>query len=442
MSGKYQLLEPLGTGSTGAVYLARHQSLELLCAIKIVPKQSEFSNFLLSEAQLLKLFNHSSIPRLYDLEQDDTNFYLVEEYIDGIRLDVFLLQQSRISLQTYLHIIHQLLEIFRYLHQQVPAPVLYLDLKPEHILLCGDEVKLIDFSISTSMHSNEILTHQFGNLFASPPECIRGQAPTITTDIFCIGTLMNYLSNYLSEDLPKSIRNIINKSAHESPAERFETVALLQEALQQYTKEEQTCLSHKIAVIGSHRGCGSTFLSIQLTSILNAYGFETAYFEKNHNNSLISMATYLPFSEQEGLYRYHHFKGYPFYGPGILLPPKEWKYEIHDFGNDISIEQLLDYDLIIFSCHNAYWQREWNEAFFKKLSLYQDRLLVICNECNRTTANYYANEFEMPVIRIPYHESPFQVSHDLANQILQLLKLKGRRQLFYLKRKKIKNKKS
>ena len=133
---KYEMIKDLGTGSSGSVTLVRHISMDQERALKKVPKSSAFSESALSEARLLKSLEHPSIPRIFDFEEDDAFYYIVEEYIDGETLDSFLLHQQLISPGLFFNICEQLCNVFIYLHTQISTPIIYRDLKPEHIIVC------------------------------------------------------------------------------------------------------------------------------------------------------------------------------------------------------------------------------------------------------------------------------------------------------------------
>ena len=97
LSGRYEILDTLGHGNDGIVYLVRHQSLEMNRALKLFPKKGAPSLFAISEAKILKTVQHPGIPTIYDFEEDESFFYLVEEYIQGVSLEEFLLHQQSIS---------------------------------------------------------------------------------------------------------------------------------------------------------------------------------------------------------------------------------------------------------------------------------------------------------------------------------------------------------
>ena len=87
---KYEIIRPLGTGSFSTVYLVRHISLDQERAIKIIPHDQVLSASELTEAQLLKSLSHPGIPQIFDIEEDESNFYIVEEYIVGDSLEHIL----------------------------------------------------------------------------------------------------------------------------------------------------------------------------------------------------------------------------------------------------------------------------------------------------------------------------------------------------------------
>ena len=113
-------------------------------AIKQIPRKEADATPVLSEALLLKNLKHPGIPIVFDLEEDEKNIYVIEEYIAGESLEAFALHQSKISEKKIIQIGIQLCDILIYLHGQKPSPLLYLDMKPEHIFLCAGQVRLVD----------------------------------------------------------------------------------------------------------------------------------------------------------------------------------------------------------------------------------------------------------------------------------------------------------
>ena len=428
--GKYEVLSSLGAGSFSTVYLSRHIHLECYRAIKLIPKKKSTIDSL-SEAQLLKSLHHPGIPTIYDIEQDAQYYYIIEEYIDGESLEEFLLHQSHISLHTFYDICLQLCEIFRYLHTFRPTPILYLDLKPEHIIVCGMKVKLIDFNVSTFLSNSGNIYHLYGNQEFSAPELFSGKQPDFLSDIYSIGKIMDYLSKYLDTSVSPQIHKIINKAMNSKPSHRFETVDALISAIEtQKNLLNQPRSRKNIAVIGSHAGCGSTHLAISITSILNYMGYNTIYYQCNTEDSL-QQVPYIPsfMKESDGLFTYRYFKGYPFYGVGIHLPNDTTDICIYDYGSSLPPEDM-ELDTILYICSNNIWH--WYTILQKGESLlrFGDRLKIICNLGQKKTMHMFSTFFSKSVFHYPYDTDTFVVNSSKVSFVTKLLQIKRRNRLF------------
>ena len=430
--GKYEILSLLGSGSFGSVYLSKHLHLECYRAIKLIPRTANLPITLLSEAQLLKSMHHPGIPIIYDIEQDTSNFYIIEEYVEGESLEDFLLHQSNISPEYFLKICLQLCDIFRYLHTLTPSPVLYLDLKPEHIIVCGTQIKLLDFNVATFLSSLGNIFNLFGNEDYSAPELFAGSIPSPLCDIYSIGKIMQYMIPFVNPPLPPNIHQIIHKAAHAEPARRFETVDQLISALKkQQTLFQQPHLRKTIAIIGSHPGCGCTHIAFSIVCALNYMGYSAIYYEKNNNHSLRQLLQFHPgATEHDGLVSYGFFQGYPNYGPGILLPCATESISVFDYGNALPTEDF-DSDLIVYVCGNDLWHMQ--NAIDKGDSLFSTygALKIVCNMGQVSTMHLFAKRFTVPVIHYPYRTNPFRVDASLKRFVLSLLQLKRRNCLFF-----------
>ncbi len=429
--GKYELISLLGTGSFGTVYLSKHIILECYRAIKLIPKDGA-ADSLLKEAQLLKSLNHPGIPIIYDIEQDDSFFYLIEEYAEGESLEEFLLHQKHISPSTFLDLSLQLCDIFRYLHSFKPSPILYMDLKPEHIIVCGMQLKLIDFNVATYLSNLGNIYNLFGNQDFAAPELFSGELPNLYSDIYSIGKMMQYLSNYVDVHLSPKLHNIITKAVDTNPACRYETVDELISAIEtQKNMLNQPHLHKKIAVIGSHAGCGATHLAMMLTSTLNYMGYKTIYYEKDQKNSLsLSFQMLSSSKEKHGMIFYRYFLGFPFYGPEILLPHIDADIIVDDYGDSIPLDMLVDYNHVLYVCSNSLWHRY---EVLKKASLYfslSDKLKIICNMGQKNTLHQLSKYFSKSVYNYPYDTDPFLIDTQKISFVSHLLQLKRRNRLF------------
>ena len=430
--GKYEIISTLGTGSFGTVYLSKHHILGCYRAIKTIPKTTSTTASLLHEAQLLKSLHHPAIPCLYDIEEDDNAYYLIEEFVEGESLDQFLLHQTTISQSTFLDFSLQLCNIFQYLHNLKPSPILYLDLKPEHIIVCGMQIKLIDFNVATFLSNLGNISLLFGNEAFSAPELISGK-PTLQSDIYSIGKLLQYLSKHVDTRISPKIHQLLQKATAEQSDHRLETVDELIAAMEQEKIfSTHTHTRKKIAIVGSHTGSGATHIAFSLVSTLNYMGYKSFYFEQNTENSLRNSIPFLsPAKEIDGLICYRYFKGYPLYGPAISISADTTEaLSVYDYGNSLPPDDV-DFDAILLVCSNASWR--WHEAFLKGelLKKSSSNLIIICNMGQKYTLHCFCKQFSQEVYYYPYEVNPFSITSNKVSFFSKLLQIKRRNPLFF-----------
>lgn len=146
---RYQIIEKLGQGGMGAVYLAWDQSLETRVAVKsnFNPAPESVDQFL-KEAQLLAGLRHPNLPRVTDYFVIGKEQFLVMDFIPGDDLGKRLSEEGAQSLEDVLSWAGQLGDALAYMHRQQP-PVTHRDIKPANIKLTPDgQVILVDFGIA------------------------------------------------------------------------------------------------------------------------------------------------------------------------------------------------------------------------------------------------------------------------------------------------------
>lgn len=431
LSGRYQILETLGQGSDGIVYLARHLSLESDRAIKVFPKNAAPSLFKISEANILKAIRHPGIPIIYDLEEDESSYYLVEEYIQGESLAQFLLHQQSISRNLFFQFCEQLCSIFHYLHSLCTNPIIYRDLKPEHIMVCGMQLKLIDFSVSSFISDSENDFTHFGNMAFSAPELRQRCKASPSSDLYSIGKVMEFMARYTDTALSQNILTIIQKATHAEPELRYETVEQLASAIQQANDNTgRMHLRQTIAVIGSHSGCGTTHIAISLVCALNALGQTAVYYEKNSTDALRTAVRHMPrMRERDGCYFCGCFVGYPLYGEGVEVPTPSAGIAVLDYGCEIP-SSFAAADRILFVCGGAVWRRFDIFTPDQLPKSWKERLHIAANLCDRKSAVHYAKAYQAPVYLYPFDTDPFAPSADKKRFVGWLNYRKGARGIF------------
>ncbi len=121
IGGRYKIVQHLGGGGFGQTYLAedRHRSTQFLCAIKHLkpqvsdPAATRFAKRLFErEAEVLeRLGNHNRIPKLFGYFEENQEFYLVQEFIEGRDLKQELRRQGQFSEAQVASLLHETLGI-------------------------------------------------------------------------------------------------------------------------------------------------------------------------------------------------------------------------------------------------------------------------------------------------------------------------------------------
>ncbi|MEP6809076.1 MAG: serine/threonine-protein kinase, partial [Chthoniobacterales bacterium] len=225
--GQYQLLEIVGCGGMGTVYLAERadQQFKMRVAIKLIKRGMDTDAVLRRfqhERQILASLEHPNIARLLDGGTTDDGLpYFVMEYIKGERIDHYAQQQS-LSITARLELFRQVCSAVSYAHQHL---VVHRDLKPSNILVTSDGVpKLLDFGIAKIIQADgaEALATMTMLPAMTPeyasPEQIEGTPATTLSDVYSLGAVLYEL---LSGCPPYRLEN-------RSPQELTKTITTIQ----------------------------------------------------------------------------------------------------------------------------------------------------------------------------------------------------------------------
>lgn len=184
---RYEIVEVIGQGGMGCVYLALDRHLEgRRCAVKeVMPPPGGIPGIVEAtrrqfrqEAQVLARLDHPNLPRVYDFFAAGDRDYLVMDYVAGQDLQSIItdarqrgrfLPESQVLLWA-----EQLCDALTYLHNQTP-PVLHRDIKPANVKLTpAGIIKLVDFGLVRALEPEELQTvtvmHGVGSLPYTPLE--------------------------------------------------------------------------------------------------------------------------------------------------------------------------------------------------------------------------------------------------------------------------------
>lgn len=264
IDGRFRILEKLGEGAMGQVFLCNDTKLDRKVAVKLlVPGASHLSvqRFHI-EAKSLAQSNHKNILSIMDFGAAGSRLYLVVEYIDGVSLASIIQKNGAIPLADALPIILQICEGLGYAHER---KILHRDIKPSNVMLMKNkddkfDVKLVDFGLAKQVESDQYLT-KTGRAMGTPPymspETVGGQELDERSDIYSLGCLIfemltgtppflgptsietmtmhvrepaPSLFEYSDIAFPPRVEAIVGKCLKKDPAERYQKAKQLAEA--------------------------------------------------------------------------------------------------------------------------------------------------------------------------------------------------------------------
>lgn len=253
---KYRILSKVGQGGMSTVYLAINEKANKPWAIKEVRKDG-IQNFevvrqsLIVETDLLKKLKHENLPSIVDIIDQDDNFLIVMDYIEGVTLDKVVKEFGAQKQEDVVNWAIQLCDVLCYLHSRKP-PIIYRDMKPSNIMLKYDgSVVLIDFGTAREYKERASGdTACLGTQGYAAPEQFGGHGQTdARTDIYCLGATMYHLLTghnpaeppyemypitHWNASLSSGLEGIILKCTQKNPQDRYQSAEELMYALQNY----------------------------------------------------------------------------------------------------------------------------------------------------------------------------------------------------------------
>jgi hypothetical protein len=257
--GKFELVEEIGRGNMGRVFLGHDPYVDRRIAIKLAHAEqlrdetsgAQYRKQFFNEAHTAGLLTHPSIVSIYDAGVDGEDCYIVMEYVEGGRtLKEHCRIDSLLSIEKVVEVIFKIAKALDYAHRQ---GVIHRDIKPSNVLLGPDlDVKLGDFGIAYLSRQESTGTMPMA-MIGSPrymsPEQLNEDALTTQTDIFSLGVMMYELltgrhpfaadsfsrlihrilnedpppMRSLRADVPESLEEIVRKAMAKNTAERYST---------------------------------------------------------------------------------------------------------------------------------------------------------------------------------------------------------------------------
>ena len=270
--GRYELLEKLGTGAMGMVFLCRDRISGVQYALKMVPpelaRDEDAMESVKSNFQLVHNLKHPNIASVDFLDCDEHGaYFLIMEYVQGVNLSRWIREKwnkGGPSLEEVAAIVKQIASALDYAHAE---KVLHRDVKPANVMIDGGgRVKVLDFGLASKVRSS--LTNLSLNPVNSsgtpnylPPEQFKAQYPRPASDQYALAVLTyEMLSGHLPfesgnfevlrsaviNDEPEEIENVpdaawqaIRRAMSKKPSERFASCGEFSAALTAESSQRQ-----------------------------------------------------------------------------------------------------------------------------------------------------------------------------------------------------------
>ena len=279
--GSYRVLESLGSGGMGQVYLAEHTMLSRRVALKVLPPEmashpEKIARFE-REAKAVASLSHPGIVTLYSIEEADGVRFLTMEHVEGETLSKQIPPRG-FAMERLLSLAIALSDAVSSAHRQ---GVLHRDLKPENIMLAADgRLKVLDFGLAKlrydSPEEGDQTTREtqsvtqdgriVGTVAYMSPEQAQGLPVDSRSDIFTLGILLyematgerpfrgntnlSVLSSILKDsprpvselrdDIPKPLARMIQRALEKRPEDRYQSASDLRRDLEDLKRDVDT----------------------------------------------------------------------------------------------------------------------------------------------------------------------------------------------------------
>ncbi|WP_214269311.1 Stk1 family PASTA domain-containing Ser/Thr kinase [Staphylococcus pseudoxylosus] len=266
---RYKVTKKLGGGGMSRVYLAEDSILKRSVAIKAIripsgEKEEAIKRFE-REVHNLTQLSHDNIVNVFDVTEDDENFYLVMEYIEGLTLSEYIQKNHPLDVDTILNFINQIINGIKHAHD---TKIVHRDIKPQNILVDKNQtLKILDFGIAKALSETTMTetNHVLGTVQYLSPEQARGDITDNGTDIYSMGVVLyemligkppfsgetavsiaikhiqDPMPNVTDErsDIRQALSNVVLKATEKDKMERYQSVREMQNDLETVMSDER-----------------------------------------------------------------------------------------------------------------------------------------------------------------------------------------------------------
>ena len=415
--GGYEWVRQLYVSAATEVHVVRHIRLGDERILKLIhrdPCDPAGQTSIHSEAEILRGLRHPGIPVLYDYGEDDECICLIEEYVRGPSLLEYFSEHQSVTISELSFIMSRLCQIIDYLHSQ-PTPILYQDLKPEHIILRAGEPTLIDYGISSFLGRSGD-RRVFGTTGYVAPELSEGYRPDKLSDIYSLGSVAKFLSGHCSERIPGQMSSQIHLAMSDDPSCRPASAGEWRLFWDSYcsadtgSSSDLIHLPAHIAICSSYSGTGCTHIAISLVSYLNSLG-RKAYYVNTTGDGVVERIyeNCREYHENMGVIYHGVFRGLRCYEAG----------ETKNLGSNKALSGMIcvmdcgkrhtpvpDADITLFITGSSPWKR----GMLPECFVAADHCYLLVNPASAGTGFALARDTGQRAFGFPLDPDPFRVS--------------------------------
>jgi eukaryotic-like serine/threonine-protein kinase len=200
LGGKYKVLEHLGTGGMGSVFLCEHRHMRRRVAVKILPPapgDPTHVQRIQREAQAVAMLDHPNIVRAFDLDRQGGLHFLVMEYIDGASLQYLVDSMGCLPIDRAVNYVAQSALGLQHAHEN---GLVHRDVKPSNLMLdWSGTVKLLDLGLARFARTPDNLTQVgdsktvLGTADYLAPEQARSSNVDGRADVYALGAVAYFV---------------------------------------------------------------------------------------------------------------------------------------------------------------------------------------------------------------------------------------------------------
>ncbi len=223
--GKYRIINKVGTGSTGTVYLSHDPYYGRDVAIKLYNTEIDEEEdrartarkMFFTEAHMVGRLQHPNILPLYDAGVEAGRYYVVMEHVHGARtLAAYCKPDNLLPIDDVLKIVFKCARALHYAHSR---GVVHRDIKPSNLMLTLDnDVRIIDFGIAITSDAE---ISRIDGIAGSPsymsPEQVKSEEITAQSDVYSLGSVMYELITGYRPLRASSLAKLLHKIVYATP---------------------------------------------------------------------------------------------------------------------------------------------------------------------------------------------------------------------------------